>query len=294
MKHGKEIKTGEIKMQTINIQKLASSDYRSHEAYNTLRTNIQFCGKDIKTICITSCTPNEGKSLVSFRLATSMAESGKKVLFIDADLRKSVLINRLKINQSVVGLSNYLSGMNSLEEVLYQSNIENLDIIFTGPIPPNPADLLGGSVFADLLKEQREQYDYIFIDTPPLGLVIDSANVSVYCDGALLVIQANAISYKFAQRVIKQLEKGNCRVLGAILNKVNLKQHGYYGRYYGRYYGKQYSNTDNIFLTDENGDEKNTKVQYLRVKYTWKQFRYWIHHIMTFWWMLFSLRFTNW
>ncbi|MDF2589536.1 MAG: capsular exopolysaccharide family [Anaerocolumna sp.] len=231
-------------MQSINIQKMLSVDFRGHEAYNTLRTNVQFCGKEIKTICITSCTPNEGKSVVSFRLATSMAEGGKKVLFIDADLRKSVLINRLKIDQTVVGLSQYLSGMNTLDEVLYHTNIENLDIIFTGPIPPNPSDLLGSKVFSNLIQAQRDKYDYIFIDTPPLGVVIDSANVSEYCDGALLVIQTNTISYKFAQRVIKQLEKGRCRVLGAILNKVDLKHHGYYGKYYGKYYGMSYTNAE--------------------------------------------------
>jgi capsular exopolysaccharide synthesis family protein len=223
---------------------MLSVDFRGHEAYNTLRTNVQFCGKEIKTICITSCTPNEGKSVVSFRLATSMAEGGKKVLFIDADLRKSVLINRLKIDQTVVGLSQYLSGMNTLDEVLYHTNIENLDIIFTGPIPPNPSDLLGSKVFSNLIQAQRDKYDYIFIDTPPLGVVIDSANVSEYCDGALLVIQTNTISYKFAQRVIKQLEKGRCRVLGAILNKVDLKHHGYYGKYYGKYYGMSYTNAE--------------------------------------------------
>jgi capsular exopolysaccharide synthesis family protein len=228
-------------MQSINFEKMDPMDFRGHEAYNTLRTNVQFCGKDIKTICITSCTPNEGKSVVSFRLATSMAESGKKVLFIDADLRKSVLVGRLKMDKAVIGLSQYLSGMNTLEEVLYKTNIDNLDIIFTGPTPPNPSDLLGSQVFENLIKSQRELYDYIIIDTPPLGVVIDSANVSEFCDGAVLVIQTNTISYKFAQRVVKQLEKGKCRVLGAILNKVDISHNGYYGKHYGKYYGMSYT-----------------------------------------------------
>jgi capsular exopolysaccharide synthesis family protein len=229
-------------MQAINIEKLEDMNYRSTEAYNTLRTNIQFCGKDIKTICITSCTPNEGKSLVSFRLANSLAESGRKVLFLDADLRKSVLAGRLKIDKGVLGLSQYLSGINTLEEVLYQSNIDNLDIIFAGPTPPNPLDLITKPSFHELICKQREQYDYIIIDTPPLGIVIDSATIAETCDGTILVIQSNIISYKLAQRVLKQLAKGTCHVLGVILNKVGLKQRNYYGKQYNKYYGKYYGN----------------------------------------------------
>lgn len=229
-------------MKTINIENLENINYRSTEAYNTLRTNIQFCGKDIKSICITSCTPNEGKSLVSFRLANSLAESGKRVLFLDSDLRKSVLAGRLKIDKGVLGLSQYLSGINTLDDILYQTNIENLDMIFAGPTPPNPLDLIAKPLFTELIRKQREQYDYIIVDTPPLGIVIDGANVAEVCDGTILVIQSNVISYKFAQRVLKQLEKGSCHVLGVILNKVGLKQRNYYGKQYNKYYGKYYGN----------------------------------------------------
>ncbi|WOO38841.1 CpsD/CapB family tyrosine-protein kinase [Anaerocolumna sp. AGMB13020] len=228
-------------MQSINIELKASVDFRGYEAYNTLRTNIQFCGKEVKIICITSCIPGEGKSTVSIRLAASMAEGGKKVLFIDADLRKSNMIKRLKINQSVNGLSQYLSGMNTCEEVIYNTNLEGLDMIFTGPIPPNPSDLLSNRYFKELLQCKREEYDYIIIDTPPLGLVIDSANVAESCDGALIVIQADANSYKFVQKIMKQLEKSNCRVLGAVLNKVEVKHQRYYGLTYKKYYGAAYA-----------------------------------------------------
>jgi capsular exopolysaccharide synthesis family protein len=215
-------------------------DFAGNEAYKTLRTNIQFCGKEVKTICITSCTPNEGKTVISFRLASTIAETGKKVLFIDADLRKSVIIGRLGIEGEVFGLSQYLSGMNSLEEVINETNVNNVDIIFTGPIPPNPSELLGGEMFHNLIRTQREVYDYIIIDTPPLGLVIDSANVAECCDGTMLVVESNSISYKLVQRVLKQLEKGKCRVLGAVLNKVNLHAKGYYSVYYGKGSEKYY------------------------------------------------------
>lgn len=232
-------------MQSVNIELTASLDFRSYEAYNTLRTNIQFCGRDIKIICVTSCMPGEGKSTVALRLAASLAETEKKVLFIDADLRKSVLVKRLKMNQAVVGLSQYLSGMNTLSEVTYTTNIAGLDIIFTGPMPPNPSDLLSNRYFKELLKNQREIYDYIIIDTPPLGLVIDSANVAESCDGAVVVIQADSNSYKFVQKIIRQLEKSNCRVLGAVLNKVEGKhQKRYYGKNYKQYYGSAYASAD--------------------------------------------------
>ncbi|HCL03079.1 MAG TPA: tyrosine protein kinase [Lachnoclostridium phytofermentans] len=210
-------------------------EFTSNEAYKSLRTNIQFCGKEVKTICITSSLPNEGKTVVSFRLATAFAESGKKVLFIDADLRKSVIISRLKIDNAVNGLSQYLSGMNCLEEVIYKSK-ENLDIIFTGILPPNPSEMLGSDEFKNLVKTQREVYDYIIIDTPPLGVVIDSANVADICDGTILVLESNKISYRFAQRVLKQLNTGKSKVLGAVLNKVNIYGLGYNKKYYGKYY----------------------------------------------------------
>lgn len=228
-------------MQSINIELAASVDFRGYEAYNTLRTNIQFCGKDVKTICVTSCIPGEGKSTVSIRLAASMAESGKKVLFIDGDLRKSTMIRRLKVNQSVVGLSQYLSGMNTEDEIIYNTNIQGLDLIFTGPIPPNPSDLLSSKYFKLLLENKKEAYDYIIVDTPPLGLVIDSANVAESCDGAVIVIQADVNSYKFVQKIMKQLEKSNCRVLGAVLNKVEVKHQRYYGLTYKKYYGAAYA-----------------------------------------------------
>lgn len=222
-------------MQVINFEGLEQLEFRGTEAYNSLRTNIQFCGSDIKTICFTSCTPNEGKSIVSFRLATSMAESGKKVLFIDADLRKSVLIGRLRIDKGIVGLTHYLSGMKELNEVVYSSNIDNFDIIFAGPVPPNPSELLSSNSFVKLIESMKEKYDYVIIDTPPLGLVIDSANVAKYCDGTIIVIESNNVSHKFVTKIVKQLGAGNCRILGAILNKVPQKNKSYYGGYYGEY-----------------------------------------------------------
>lgn len=226
-------------METLDINKVIKLDFQGSEAFKTLRSNIQFCGDNIKIIGLTSCIPNEGKSSVSLNLALSMAEAGEKVVFIDADLRKSVLMGRYKIDKPLKGLTHYLSGINKIDEIIYQDYIENLYMIFAGPIPPNPSELLGGKKFTDLMEEFRNTYDYVIIDTPPLGSVIDSAVVAKVCDGMILVIESNAISYKFAQKVKGQLEKTGCKILGAVLNKVNLSEKGYYGKYYGNYF-KEY------------------------------------------------------
>jgi capsular exopolysaccharide synthesis family protein len=230
-------------MQQVNLEKIVELDYKSNEAYKALRTNIQFCGINMKLICFTSCLPNEGKSNVSFNLAVSFTESGKKVAFIDADLRRSTIIGRYKPDRAVFGLTHYLSGQKNLDEVLYETNIPNLDIIFTGPVPPNPSELLGSDYFSDLFSILRGEYDVVIVDTPPLGSVIDSVIVSKNCDGTILVVEANAISYKFAQKVIRQLEQVNSKILGAVLNKVEKKNSQYwdYKKKYQKYEQSYYA-----------------------------------------------------
>ena len=215
-------------------------DYRTNEAYKALRTNIQFCGDEVKVLTFTSCTPNEGKTMVSFNLAVAFAEAGKRVILVDADLRKSLLIGRYKVGEVEYGLSHYLSGQQELDEVLHSTDIDNMDIIFAGSHCPNPAELLNHTRFTSLVSTLREIYDYVIIDTPPLGSVIDSAIVAKISDGAILVIEANAISHRFTRNVKEQLEKSNCRILGAVLNKVPFDHKGYYGKYYNKYYGKYY------------------------------------------------------
>lgn len=219
----------------IKTQKL---DYSGAEAYKSLRTNLQFCGEDKKVIAITSCTTNEGKSSVTMNLAVSLAEAGKKVLLIDADLRKSVLVGRTKVKESIKGLTHYLSKHAALIEVICATNVKNMHIVYAGPVPPNPAELLGGKYFRELLSSLRKVYDYILVDTPPLGSVIDSAIIAEECDGSIMVIETGVISYRFAQDVKSQLEKSNCPILGVVLNKVDMSKQGYYGKYYGKHYGK--------------------------------------------------------
>ena len=226
-------------MQAIEINK-ETMDFRTQEAFKTLRTNLEFSGDNIKVICITSCTPNEGKSSTSFELAHTFALSGKKVLLVDADLRKSVMRQKHRKGKVRLGLSNYLVGRCELEDALCETDVKNFHLIFAGPVPPNPSELLGNRRFTALMEWAREQYDLVIIDTPPLGSVIDTAVVSRHCDGAVMVIASGDISYRFARKVKEQLDVTDCRILGCVLNKVNLGGKGYYGKYYGNYYGKYY------------------------------------------------------
>ena len=221
-------------MITVNLRN-PQKDYHVQESMKALRTNIQFCGTNIKAIALTSCEPNEGKSNVAVGLAESFAISGKRVILLDVDLRKSVLLGRYKVDRGVKGMSHFLSGQHFIDEVIYNTNVENMHIIFSGPVPPNPAELLSSKMFGELIEQLKTIYDYIIIDTPPLGSVIDSAIIAQYCDGVAMVLAANTVSYKMVKHVKEQLDRTGCNFLGIILNKVNQSSHGYYG--YGAYYG---------------------------------------------------------
>lgn len=231
-------------MKEVNIYR-QELDYSANESYKSLRTNLLFCGEEKKVIAITSCTPNEGKSTVSINLAMSLADSGKKVLFIDADLRKSVLTGKTEVEGEIKGLSHLLSHQETIDNVIYSTNIPRFYIIYAGTVPPNPAELLGGNYFKKLLEAVRKIYDYVIIDTPPLGSVIDGAVIADACDGSILVIESGAVSYRFAQEVKEQMERCNCPILGVILNKVDMSRQGYYGKYYGKYYGEYGKNSKN-------------------------------------------------
>lgn len=222
-------------MKKITLQYIEALDFRTQESYKTLRSNIGFCGASIQTIAVTSTVPNEGKSNVALHLAISMAEAGYKVLFIDADMRKSVIVGKYRVGQVKEGLTNFLSGQEEWEDCVCETEYENLHCIFAGPVPPNPSELLGSTIFVDKLESLKSEYDYVIIDTPPIGSVIDGAVVASVTDGSVIVIEANRMSYRQIKKTKEQLEKSGSRVLGAVLNKVEVT--GSYGRYYGNYYG---------------------------------------------------------
>lgn len=218
--------------------------YGVAEELKTLRTNLQFCGDDIHVILFTSCVDGEGKSTVSLELARSLAEIGKKVLLLDTDLRKSVLREKVQQGRIYYGLTHYLVGQCKQEEILYATQTDNLQVVPSGPVPPNPSELLSRPRFTQLLADLRPQYDFILVDCAPLGMVVDSAVVAPQCDGAVLVMEAGTVSYRLAQEVQRKLQNAHCNLLGVVLNKVDRRSDKYYsygyGKY-GKYYDKKYS-----------------------------------------------------
>lgn len=213
-------------------------EYRTKEAFNSLYTNLQFCGDDVKVVMLTSCGENEGKSTIARRFAEIIAENGERVLLIDADMRKSVMLGQFETSNDtkIYGLSHFLSGQVNVDEIVYHTDIPYFDIIVSGPIPPNPAVLLAGEKLSNFIMAAREIYDYVIIDSTPLGMVIDSAVLAPLTDGAIMVVEAANVSRILAMDVKKQLEVTGCKILGTILNKVPLSKGSYY---YKKYYGKE-------------------------------------------------------
>lgn len=218
--------------------------YAMREELKTLRTNLQFCGDDKRVILITSSAAGEGKSATSLNLAVSLTELGKKVILVDADIRKSVMVSRLQKGTVNYGLAHFLAGQCQVSEaVCAVRNVEGLHMMFSGPSVPNPTELLSSSRFEKMILAFRKVYDYIIIDGPPLGLVVDSAIIAKSCDGAAIVVAAGMVKYRFVQTVKEKLLNAGCPVLGVILNKVDRDGGGkyyrkHYGKYYGEYYGK--------------------------------------------------------
>ena len=254
--------------QVISTNKNVRLDTTISEAYKKLRSNVQFSGRHNRVIGITSTIPNEGKSVIAMNLAFSLSELGKRVIFIDADLRHSVLIGRYKVGRQVKGLTHYLSGVNSFDEIVCETNVKNLHMVFSGTVPPNPSELLESVYFRELVKQLRQAYDYVIIDTPPIGAVIDAAIVGKECDGVLLVIGSGDISYKGVQRTESQLRASGSKIIGVALNKVPMGKAGRgYGKYgyggYGGYGGYvnygEYGNYGSVGKYAENPEKINKK-----------------------------------
>ncbi|BFL47571.1 CpsD/CapB family tyrosine-protein kinase [Lactonifactor longoviformis] len=225
-------------MEKLEIRDDVELSNREKEVYRTLRTNLEFTGVENRAIAVTSCTPNDGKSVVSYNLSLALAESGKNTLFVDADLRKSVLVHRLNLKNPSKGLSHLLSGQVGANDVIYSTNKKNLFMIPSGIFPSNPTELLSNGRFEKLVAGLKGTFDYIVVDTPPLGSVIDAAVIAKICDGSVLVLAADKSSRNEAKSVVGQLKAANSNVLGVVLNKVDYKGNGYYGKKYGGYYGK--------------------------------------------------------
>jgi capsular exopolysaccharide synthesis family protein len=207
------------------------------ESYRALRTSVLFsrAPRPPKTVLVTSPQPNEGKTCTSLNLALALARQGARVLIIDADLRKPDIAESLGVDNGT-GLSGVLTGAYSLESSLRQVEMPlDLSVLAAGPRPPNPSELLSSPAMERILRELNERFDHIVLDSPPLLMVTDATILSTLVDGVILVVESGLTSRDALLRAHKTIKISGGRVLGVVLNKVNLRQNGY-NRYYAKYY----------------------------------------------------------
>lgn len=203
------------------------------EAIRTLRTNIQFSDIDhkLKKIVVTSSVPNEAKTTIAINLAKSFAQNNMKVLLMDCDLRTPSVHKELDIENNM-GLTNVLlSKKDTSYAIMKDYQEENLDILLSGPLPPNPAEVLSSEAMKNLLSSLEDSYDYIIIDTPPVGIITDAAILSTVADGVLMVAKSNQTKKEELKSALENIEAVNGRVLGVVLSFVK-KENTKYGGYY--------------------------------------------------------------
>ena len=208
------------------------------EYYNTIRTNIQFSGRNLKVIALTSAQPGEGKSTTATNLAISFAKAGFRTLLIDADTRNSVMSGTFKSKERYDGLTSYLSGNAELSDVICDTTVDNLMVIPAGQVPPNPTSLIQNDNYDKMIETVRGLYDYVIIDTPPLGRVVDAAIIAHSSDASLLVTKPGVDKRRTITKLREQLEQSGSVFLGVILNRFDFKadKYGYgYGYGYGKY-----------------------------------------------------------
>ena len=212
---------------------------KAEEHYNALRTNIQLSGDDLKVLAISSVKPGEGKSTTSTNIAWAFARAGYKTLLVDADIRNSVMSGVFKSREKITGLTDFLAGTADLSHGLCDTNVENLFVIQAGSVSPNPTALLQSESFHTMIDTLRKYFDYVIVDTAPIGMVIDAAIIAQKCDASILVTAAGETKRRDILKAKEQLEQTGTSFLGVVLNKFNteVEKYGAYGGYgaYGAY-----------------------------------------------------------
>lgn len=229
------------------------------ESYKAMRTNIVFSlsTSEKKVLAVSSADPGEGKSTTSSNIAIALAQADHKVLLIDGDMRKPVQHKIFKIKNKN-GLSSVISGMKTAEQSIQKSVAENLDLLTSGPKPPNPSELLASEQAEKLLNDMSEKYDYIIIDTPPVNVVSDAIGISKSVAGILLVLKYGRTTYDSIENAMKKLQLSEMNMLGFVINDIVGKRHG--GSYYKYRYKSGYSDYGYGYGNDdEKEDKKDTK-----------------------------------
>lgn len=230
-------------MVQLNISR-SRLNFQTEESIKMLRTSIQFSGVDVSSVTISSCRPSEGKTFIAMELARAYADLGKKTLFVDCDIRNSLITKRLGISDRTPGLSDFLVGNVSLKEIICSTRIPNLNIILSGSYAPNPAELLNSDRFNRMCEALNERLDFVIYDTPPLMAVTDAVIVAQNTDGAVLIVSEGETDRRELIHCASVMENANVHIIGTVLNKAgsHASKYGYDKRSYGKYdkygYGK--------------------------------------------------------
>lgn len=203
------------------------------EQYRTIRTNIQFSNidREIKTIMVTSAAPGDGKSTTAANIAVTFAQQGKQVLLVDTDFRKPTVHYTFNLTNTL-GLTSVITKLCTLADAVQGTDIDSLDVLTCGPIPPNPSELLGSRAMEEIFKELKEEYDIIIFDTPPTLAVTDAQILTNRCDGTILVVSSGKTETEQALKAKELLLAAKGNILGVVLNNRKIESSHYY-YYYG-------------------------------------------------------------
>ncbi len=220
------------------------SEFTVVENYKLIRTNIMFSMPKTdkgKVIVVTSSTPGEGKTTTATNLAITFAQTGAKVILVDCDLRKSRIHRYLKVEKDN-GVTNILCGFTSIEKAVKKNVRDNLDVLTSGEIPPNPAELIDSTEFGKMIDVLKEQYDYIFIDTPPLAIVTDAALAMKVSDGVVIVVRQDVTTFDVLDTTVETINNSGTKIIGVVMlgDIEKQKKYGYGGYKKGYKYGYKY------------------------------------------------------
>ena len=245
-------------MRNIRIRKFPALNYACAEAVNTLCINLTFSGENMRKIMVTSSHASEGKSFLSMNIMRTMAKMGRTVALVDADLRRSAIASKYGFQsvdgKSIVGLAHLLAGRASEEEVIYSTDIPGAYVVPVGRDISNPLPLLNSTRFSRLLDHLAQRADYVIVDAPPVGTVIDAAQIAKSCDGTLLTVGYNAVHRQELIDTKAQLDQTGIPILGAVLNMVEYDS--YVNRKY--YYKSYYSHYDKYYTASSEEEEDDS------------------------------------
>lgn len=246
-------------MNQLSIGRFPELDYACGEAMNTLCTNLFYCGENIRSVLLTSRYEQEGKSSIAMNVMRTLAGYGKRVVLVDADLRCSTLARRYRFSfahRETFGLAQYLAGMCELEDAVYQTNLPGAYILPAGREVFNSMQLLSSPRYGEMMQALRKNFDVVLVDSPPAGVIVDAVEIAKYCDGAIIVVAYNKGRRQDIGEVAASIAKTGCKVLGAVMNGVNLKSFRN-RRYY--YRSERYSSYYNRYDRTEKRLDKSAK-----------------------------------